>query len=126
MFVAQFEGLLICAGAMIPSRPVLYRYAGKAGHGFFIVTWTVIGSVTVTPAMFVNTNVKSRAGRFGFTPRYESRFSFTAFASSGSPSWNLMPGRSVIVHCVKSALGVTDFARYGTYWPFALRTVSVS
>ncbi len=35
----------------------------------------------------------------------------SASALSGVPSWNVMPSRSVIVHSVKSALGVTDFAR---------------
>ena len=30
-------------------------------------------------------------------------------ASSGVPSWNLMPGRALMVHSVKRALGVMDW-----------------
>ena len=34
-------------------------------------------------------------------------------AVSGVPSWNVMSGRTVMVHSVKSAFGVIDWARYG-------------
>ena len=37
-----------------------------------------------------------------------------------------MPSRSVIFHSVKSALGVTDFARYGTISFLVFGTMSVS
>ena len=52
--------------------------------------------------------------------------SFTASASTGVPSWNFTPGRSVIVHSSNVALGVTDFARYGTYLPLLLSTTNES
>ena len=68
----------------------------------------------------------SAAGTPPGSDAYVSRFSFTALASRGSPSWNLTLGRSAIVHCVKFAFGVTDRARYGTGRPLLLGTVSVS
>ena len=74
-----------------------------------MVTTTVSSPWVVTSAMFVNTN-ESR-----MPLRQASMFCFTAAALSGSPSWNLMPGRRTIVHVFASALPVTDFARYGAY-----------
>ena len=40
-----------------------------------------------------------------------SRKIASACASSASPSWNVIPGRSSNVHTVKSAFGVMDRAR---------------
>ena len=70
-----------------------------------------VGSVTVTSVMVLSTSENNEELMFGFLPRYESRLSFTVSASSGEPSVKVMPDRSLIVHSVKSALGVTDSAR---------------
>ncbi len=37
----------------------------------------------------------------------------TTSAFNGEPSWNVIPGRSVIVHTVMSVLGVTDCGQVG-------------
>src|SRR5262245_61625227 len=110
-FDAHVDGSFSCAGATIPARPPLNSSAGNAGHGVLVVTETVSGSTTFTSATFANTNVLRRALIFGFAPRYESRLSFTASASTGVPSVNFTPGRSLIVHWSYVALGVTDSAR---------------
>ena len=125
MFLAQFAGSLSCAGADMPARP-LARYAGNAGHGVFVVTTTVSGSVTLTLSMFESVNTPRRAGRLGFAPRNESMLSLIASASTGVPSWNCTPGRSPIVHSSYVAFGVIDFARYGTYLPLLLIVASGS
>ena len=39
------------------------------------------------------------------------KFDTNTSASSGVPSWKVMPGRSVTVHFVWSAFGVIDWAR---------------
>ena len=51
---------------------------------------------------------------------------FIASDVSGVPSWNLMFGRSLMVHEEKSALGVIDSARYGLTSPFLSRRASGS
>ena len=76
----------------MPVRPV-EKYAGNAGHGVLVFTTTVSGSSTVTVSMFESVKIPRRAGSFGFAPRRESMLSFTASASTGSPSWNFTPGR---------------------------------
>src|SRR5690349_15124315 len=109
--VLQF-GEFICFSAMIPSRLDDHRNHGNATHGDLRLTCTVIGSTTLTDWMLKNTNVKS-----GFCSRYLSRLSLTTCAVRSVPSWNLMPERSLIVHCVYAALGVTDSARNGWILP---------
>src|SRR3954469_13778336 len=94
MLVSQVALLLICAGAAIAARPDVQRYAGNAIHGCFMVTTTVSSPSVATEAMFLNTNW-SRSPLV-----HASMFCFTASALSGSPSWNEMPERRVIVHCV--------------------------
>ena len=98
------------------------RYHGNAVHGRFVVD--LDGErvddrrVDLTS---LKTNVNSSGCRAGYAPRYASRLFFTTVASSGVPSWNLMPSRSLIVHTVLSAFGVTDLARYGSILPFGVR-----
>src|SRR3954452_7111906 len=94
MFVSHVALLLICAGAAIAARPEVQRYAGNATHGCFMFTTTVSSPSVVTEETFLNTNW-SRSPLV-----HASMFCLTASALSGSPSWNLMPERSVIVHCV--------------------------
>src|SRR3954447_24501967 len=85
--------------------------AGKVDHGRFIVTTTVDAS----DAVIESTDASAWPVRPAFlTP---SRFLTTAAASSGSPSWKLMPGRSTIVHSGKPALDVISLARYGCGLP---------
>src|SRR6478735_12455353 len=109
MFVSHVASLLSWAGAAMAVRPELHRYAGNATHGSVVVTTTVSSPCVVTLAMFLNT----KPSRMPL--RHASMFCFTAAALSGSPSWNLMPERSTIVHVLLSGLPVTDFARYGAY-----------
>ena len=90
------------------------------------MTRTVSGSTTSTAAMLASTNWNSSDVRPGYWPRYASRLFFTTSAVSGDPSWNVMPGRSAIVHSVKSEFGVTASARNGTNSPSPLGTVRVS
>src|ERR1700730_2151544 len=85
------SGALIDFGATMPRGPVANRYDEKAIQGFFIVMLTVIAPATASSAMFWNTNPNNAP------LRYASKFNFTAVASSGSPSWNWMSGRTVIV-----------------------------
>ncbi len=60
MLVWQF-GLLSCAGAAIPSRPVDHRYSSNSTHGVFMLTCTVIGSTTLIESTFENTKPNSGA-----------------------------------------------------------------
>ena len=53
-------------------------------------------------------------GRDSGAARQASMLTFTAAASNGVPSWNVMPSRSVNVHCVKSAFGSAFSTRCGT------------
>ena len=92
----------------------------NSGHGRLVVTVTSSGPVAVTVPMSFS------AAPISVLLRYSSKFRTRAAASSGVPSWNLMPSRSVIFHSVKSALGSTDFARYGTISFLVFGTMSVS
>ena len=65
-----------------------------------MLTCTVIGSTTWVESTFEKTKPNSGALTAELFPEYASRFSLTASASSGSPSWNVMLGRSLIVHAV--------------------------
>src|SRR5689334_13085541 len=102
MLVSHVASLLICAGAAIAVRPLLHRYAGNATHGSVVFTITVSSPWVVTFAMFLNTKPRR------MPLRHASMFCLTASALSGSPSWNLMPERSTIVHVLLSGLPVTD------------------
>src|SRR5215831_17156073 len=52
------------------------------------------------------------------------QFDTTAAAFSGVPSLNFRPGRSVIVHTVSPAFGVTDCASRGTTFSVTGSTVA--
>src|SRR5688572_6170090 len=86
----------------------------NCAHGSDNVTCTVKASTTVTAAIVWSTPPRPTAPAGGVFER--SRCAFTAAASYAVPSVNLMFGRILIVHCVKSALGVTDSAVFGTYF----------
>ena len=120
MFVSHVASSLSCAGAEMPVRPVVHRYQWNATHGTFVLTTTVRSSGVVTLAMLPNTKPSS-------TPlRQASMFWATAAEFSGLPSWNVMPGRSVIVHSSYVEFGSTLLARYGWISPLLLGSVSVS
>src|SRR5882762_11191006 len=93
-FVLQ-SGDFIWASAMIPRRLLLQRNHGNALHGTLVVTLSVSESTTSMAVTFMKTNTKS-----GLSLRKWSRLSLTVCASSGDPSWNLMPERNVIVQLV--------------------------
>jgi len=73
-----------------------------------MVMVTASGPVTEALLKFAKAGpVKAEVATF-------SMFLYSALPSSGVPSWNTMPGRSVITKDVKSAFGVMDSARYGS------------
>ena len=92
MFVSHVASSFSCAGAAIPARPVTDRNQSNATHGTLVFTTTVMSSGVVTSAMLPNTKPSRRP------LRHALMFCATAAAFSGVPSWNVMPGRSVIVH----------------------------
>src|SRR5436190_10774898 len=92
--------LLSCAGAAIPSRPVDHRYWSNSTHGVFMLTCTVIGSTTLIESTFENTKPNNGALTAELLPAYASRFCLTASALSGSPSWKVTFGLTLIVHAV--------------------------
>src|SRR5260221_4612592 len=104
----------------MPSRPLPNRAASKSTHGTLVVTVTVVGLVAVIDAMLVNAAPMSAA------LVHLVMLLATTVASSGEPSWNLMPSRRTMVHVVYAASWVTDLARYGTITSLVLGTVSVS
>ncbi len=83
---------------------------GIADQGWVNVIDTVMGPVVATTGF--SGNPWADNGLVVAASRNRAR----ASASSASPSWNVIPGRSSKVHTVKSALGVIDFARYGCQW----------
>jgi hypothetical protein len=65
-----------------------------------MLTFTVRSSTTSTLVIGENTMGNSGPATPGTWPRNASRFSLTASAFSGVPSWNVIPSRTVIVHWV--------------------------
>jgi hypothetical protein len=82
---------------MIPTRPELYRAAGKATHGTLVRTSTVSSFTTVTVSMLSNAKRKRSELRPGYFPRYASRLFFTTVASRRDPSWKVTLGRRLMV-----------------------------
>ena len=70
------------------------KYVGKATHGP-----PFVNTVTSWPAASTWSIAVSAAPVSGLS-RQLSMLNFTAAPSSGVPSWNLMPSRMCIVHCV--------------------------
>ena len=88
-------------------KPVwLASTTSRCAHGVFIVTVTWSGPVTSTDCTGLKAFLVSALCSITW-----SRLARSASASSGVPSWNVMSGRSVIVHVRKSSLGVIDSAR---------------
>ena len=63
-------------------------------HGWLMVTVTSSGPVADTSLMSLS------AAPISVLLRYSVKFWTSAALSSGVPSWNLIPSRSVIFHCV--------------------------
>jgi hypothetical protein len=78
---------------------------GKVAHVSLIVT-TTSRSVTASTEETDRNDWPMSA-----LARVASRFSATMSAVRRSPLWNFTPSRSVMVHWVKSSLGVIDSAR---------------
>ena len=89
--------------AMAPGWVV--RVCGNVDHGWFMVSCTVRSSTTFTSVTVWKTAPVSAEARWAL------KLAATALASHFSPSWKVTPGRILIVHTVKSALEVMDWAR---------------
>ncbi len=74
-------------------------------QGWLMLTCTVSGSSTFTPDTDWNTGPVSAEARCAL------KLAATAFASHTSPSWNVTPGRILIVHSVNVEFEVIDSAR---------------
>ena len=70
------------------------KYAGSTTHGPPCVV-----SVTVWPDAWMSP-IGAYAAPVSGEKRQESMLNFTAAPSSGVPSWNVIPSRTVIVHSV--------------------------
>src|SRR5262249_53223142 len=105
--------------SMMPRHPAI-------NHGNPIRAW---GSVTVTVVAFVavyEPRPAIVARQFDPAAGFFWMFQLetTAAALSGVPSLNCSPGRSVMVHTVLAALGVTDKASRGTTFSVTGSTVA--
>jgi hypothetical protein len=81
---------------------------GNETQGALMTRSTLRGPVTSTPVI-----VGLNAADVRVDTRWASKSCLRASEVSGTPLWNVMSGRSVTVHRVKSAFGVMDSARYG-------------
>ncbi len=93
--------------------------AGNAAHGEAIETVTVWPSAW-TSAMFAS------AGPVSELNRQVLMLNAIAAPSNGSPSWNVMPSRAVIVHWVKSSFGSRLSSRFGTNVPSSAGAIRLS
>jgi hypothetical protein len=99
------------AWPMIPAR-ALPTEPREVDPRRFVVTVTVNGSTTSTLAMSWNVNTNSSGCCAGRSP-VGVEVVLDDHRVESVPSENFTPSRSLIVHTVLSAFGVTDSARYG-------------
>ena len=82
---------------------------GNWPNGAVRVNTIVRGSTIV-----IDATVAARAAELTRALAIRSKLNFTASAVSGSPLPNVMPGRSLTVHSVRSALEEYDSATWGS------------
>ena len=104
----------------MPARSVSWAISGE--NGAFNTSLMVRGSTTSTWSTAASSGLRNEPGMV----RWRSSENFAASASNGSPSWNLTPGRSLIVTSLPSAEVSCDSASCGTMLSFSSMSNSLS
>ena len=104
----------------MPARSVSWAMRGE--NGDFSSSRTVSGSATSTLSTAASSGLRNEPCMV----MCRSRLAFTASASMASPSWNLTPGRSLMVTVLPSSVVSCERASCGTMLMFSSMSNSLS
>ncbi len=105
---------------IMPARSASWASSGE--NGFFSSSRTVEASATSTLSTAPSSGLRNEPCMV----MCRSRLAFTASASMTSPSWNLTPGRSLIVTVLPSSEVSLDSASCGTMLSLSSMSNSLS